>query len=159
MVVLSNYENKYKQVLDELQKEVWGEGSDTDDIISTLNDRYVRLAFIDNEVVGASVSEVALSSCHIDFIIIKPGFQKMGIGSLLMKDIVEYCSNSNIKLIECEAIDVFGKVNAEKLLNKYEFVCTYSKDNYWGELYPDFYCKQCNSKPCVCTMKKYVKEL
>jgi GNAT superfamily N-acetyltransferase len=159
MVSFIDYNNRYKKIIDDLQKDVWGEGSDTDEIIESLENRYVKIALINDEVAGVSVCSINDKCCHIDFIIVKNEFQKKGVGSSFMEDIINYCYRNNLKLIECEAINVLGKINSLKLLEKYNFVCTYSKSKYWGELCPDFYCKQCNSKPCVCEMKKYIKQL
>lgn len=156
-MIITNYRDEYKQAIDDLQKAQWGEGSDSDDIISSLNNHHIKVALNNNEVVGVSVCKINNNVCHIDFIIIKAAFQKQGIGSLFMKDIIEYAEKNNVSSIECEAIDVLGKVNSERLLEKFGFSCSSIESNYWGNLYPDFDCKECNHKPCICTMKKYKK--
>ena len=38
-----NYKNEYKNDLDNLQKSVWGEGSDTDDIFNNIDEYIIRL--------------------------------------------------------------------------------------------------------------------
>ena len=88
--------------------------------------------------------------CYIDFIILKKQIQHQGYCRKLLNFVVEFAKNNNCNTIECEAIDVFGKINSKNLLESSGFVEQYEIKNYWGDLYPDFDCKECGHK-CINT--------
>ena len=159
-----DYKDEYNSDLDELQKSVWGDGSDTDEIFDKISDYRVRLVVLtennEQKLIGASVShEIDNEKYFIDFIIIKEGYQYKGIGSILMQDIITFAIEKSYKEISCEAIGVYGKVNSEKLLKNFKFEKQGYYENYWGKKCPDFFCKQCGKKPCECSMTAYTKFL
>ena len=154
-----DYNDKYYSEVFKLQEGVWGEGSDTDEIFYNLDNYKIKLTTLGEVLCGVVVFHKTQKSIFIDFIIIKPEFQKMGIGSLFMEYVESYAKANHYEKIECQAIDVNGVTNAKRLLEKFGFRRTYSRKNYWGKKLPNFYCKQCNSRPCTCTMHKYEKLL
>ena len=154
------YKEKYFKDLDDLQKSVWGEGSDTDEIFENIENYKIMLAIENEELIGASVShEQNKSTYFADFIIIKPNSQCKGIGSKLMEKIIEFAKSQNYKEIICEAIGVYGKINSQKMLENFGFEVTGFYENYWGKKCPDFFCTQCGKKPCECSMMGYRKIL
>jgi len=92
-------------------------------------------------------------------IVIKPEFQGMGIGTKFMQIMLEFARSNRCILAVAEAIEAKGKTNSKRLLEKFGFVELYKEESYWGKLYPDFDCKECGQKPCICVMHKYQKKL
>jgi ribosomal protein S18 acetylase RimI-like enzyme len=160
-ITFASYNDKYKQDLYKLQTDQWGEGSDTDDLFidADLNKRYIKIALKDEKLIGACVSTIENKSCHLDFIIIKPKFQRLGLGTYLLSDTIKYAKDKNCKKIVAEAFDVCGKINSLKLLENFGFKRIKSFENYWGNLTPDFDCKECGHKPCICSMHLYELKL
>jgi ribosomal protein S18 acetylase RimI-like enzyme len=154
-IMFVGYEDKYKEDLYQLQIDQWGEGSDTDDLFENLDNRYIKLAIKDGKLIGACVSTIENKNCHLDFVIIKPKFQKLGLGTQLLKDTIKYAKDNACEKIVAEAIDVCGKINSLKLLENFGFKKIKSFKNYWGNMTPDFDCRECGHKPCICTMHLY----
>lgn len=155
-----NYKSKYKDDIKRLESQQWGEGSDSDEILNDLDKYKIKLAKDNNSIIGVMVWHITeTNSCFLDFIIIDPEYQRKGLGTALMNILIDYAKNNNCIKIECEAIDVKGHINAKKLLKNSGFVELYEIKNYWGEKCPDFDCKECGCKPCICSMHKYEKEL
>ncbi|MCI8555517.1 MAG: GNAT family N-acetyltransferase [Clostridia bacterium] len=155
-----NYKEKYKNDLDYLQIEQWGEGANIEDVGNNLDKYNARIAEEDDKLIGALVwHKEDEKTCFIDYIILRPNYQKKGYGTDLLSDLLSSLNKEQFDKVECEAIDVLGHCNAKKLLESFGFEEQYSVASYWGEKYPDYYCKDCGSKPCRCTMHKYIKYL
>jgi len=177
-----DYDQKYLTEIYELQKNQWGEGSDTDEIFNNIDNYYINIAIDNNELIGVSIFHFELDkkiiskndlqnlnknfngtknelSCLADFIIIKEEYQAKGIGTKFLEHIINFSKENNCKFIECEAIGVYGKINSKKLLEKFNFKLEEIFENYWGKKCPNFFCKECNHKPCVCSMNKFKKFL
>lgn len=155
-----NFNKKYKEDLDKIQIEQWGEGSDSDDIFNNLNSYQIKLVKDNDSICGACVWHIKDENvCYIDFIIFKPEYQHIGLGRELMQIVVDYAKQNNCLKIECEVINACGKMNAKNLVETFGFIEKKVVKNYWGRLYPDFDCRECGHKPCVCTMHKYVLDL
>ena len=154
-----DYDKKYKDAIDEIQKAQWGEGSDTDELLDNLENYFIKIAIENEELIGVIAAHLENEMCFIDFILIKPKWQKHGIGTKLMTYVIDFAKENNCKSIDCEAINVYGKINSKKLLENFGFVQMREHKNYWGKKCPDFYCTECNSKPCVCSMDEYKKIL
>ena len=114
-----NYEPKYKDEINKLQADQWGDGSDSDEIIENLDKYQIKLVIEDERVVGAIVWHLSdAETCYIDFIVLKPAFQHIGIGSKLMNLMIEYAVEKGCLKIECEVIDVNGKILLRSLDSK-----------------------------------------
>ncbi|MBQ8424964.1 MAG: GNAT family N-acetyltransferase [Clostridia bacterium] len=181
-----NYEENFFNEINTLQQSQWGEGSDTDEIFNNIENYYIKISIEENELIGVAIYHLEINnkiipknefeiiksnfnktknlksnelSCFIDFIIIKDKFQGQGIGSAFLEYIINFSKENKCNFIECEAIEVYGIINSKKLLQKFNFEFQDVFENYWGKKCPNFYCKQCNKKPCVCSMNKYKKFL
>ena len=155
-----DYSNEYFQQLYELQIQQWGEGSDSDEIFSHIDNYLIKLVLSKDLLVGCSICHIIdKKTLYLDMIVISPEFQNKGIGTKLLTNVIDYAKTNGFCSIECSAIEANGHTNSKKLLENFGFECIDSVDNYWGKLCPDFFCKECGQKPCVCTMHKYIKKL
>lgn len=155
-----DYENKYKSEIDRLQKMQWGEGSDSDEIINNLDNYKIKLVESGGKICGACIWHLTENqNCYLDFIVLMPKCQHLGLGKKLMQMVIDYAKQNGCEYVECEAIDACGKMNAKNLLDSTGFVESEVVKNYWGNKYPDFDCKECGHKPCICTMHKYIKKI
>ncbi len=151
---------KYQDEINKLQQDQWGEGTDTDDIVNNIENYFVKLVVDDGKLIGVIVWHYENKDiCFLDLIIIKPEFQRKGLGTKLFKILIEDALAKDKQTIECEVIEAKGKINAKKLLENFGFVKQYSEKGYWGKTLPNFSCRECGCKPCTCTMHKYKKVL
>ena len=156
-----DYNESFKNALNELQMNQWGEGSDSDEIIENIENYFVKLAVTSaNELAGTLICHKKdEDTLYFDMLVIAPSFQKMGIGTKFFEFLIDYAKKLNFKQIEVEAIEANGHTNSKKLLENFGFVETRCVKNYWGELCPEFHCKECGHKPCICSMHEYFKYL
>lgn len=159
MLKITKFRKRWTKQLNKLQQEQWGEDSDSDDICTHTDDYKIRVIVKHNRIRGAMVWHIEDDVCFIDFIILKPEVQHAGYGNRFMKYLIQWCERHNYHTIQCDAIDVCGKINALNLLNKYNFSELYKIDNYWGNLFPNFNCKECGHKPCICTLHRFEKKI
>ena len=161
MIRFIEYNEKYYNELLNLQINQWGENSDSDEVLKNISNYNVKLA-IDDEanLIGTLIYHKKNANClYIDMIVIKPRYQRIGIGTYFMQYVLDYAKNNHFKIIECEAIEANNHINSKKLLDNFEFELLESVENYWGNLYPNFHCKECGNQPCTCTMHRYIKRL
>lgn len=157
---IKDYAPKFKEQIADLQTAQWGDGSDSDEVTDNLNKYEIKIIADGDNLFGAAVWHIENEeTCFVDFIILKPQIQHKGWGRKLMDKVLEFAANHNCKFVECEAISVYGKVNAKNLLESMGFEKQFEKKNYWGKKIPTFHCKECGQKPCVCSMLKYKKEI
>ncbi|MBO4412664.1 MAG: GNAT family N-acetyltransferase [Clostridia bacterium] len=156
-----DYDVKYKDKLMELETNQWGEGSDSDEIIENIENYFVKLAVNSaNELAGTLICHKKNEdTLYLDMVVLSPKFQKMGLGTEFIKILIDYAKKLNCRQIETEAIEANGHTNSKKLLENFGFVETRFVKNYWGELCPEFHCKECGHNPCTCTMHEYFKYL
>lgn len=154
---ISNFKPEFKNQLVNLQRSQWGEGSDTDEVTNNLDRYEIKIIIDNNQLFGAAVWHINNAVCFIDFIILKTEIQHIGWGRKLMNEVIKSSIDNNCKIIEGEAIDVCGKIYSKNLLESTGFVEQYEIKNYWGNRYPDFDCKECKHRPCICSMHKYAK--
>ena len=119
----------------------------------------IALAKCGKEVVGVSYYKSVGDLLYCQAIVIKPDFQRCGIGSLFVEDVIEFAKQNKLKNLFCEAVTTNGKMNASNLLKKYGFVELFHVENYWGSLYPDVNCLECDNKPCTCGCIFFVKNI
>ena len=160
IMLIINYIPEYRGELIELQRQQWGDGSDTDDLLENTQHLQIKLLVEDQKLYGAIVWHIEYGSvCYLDFIILRPEVQHQGWGNKLLKICLDWAKRNLLEKVECAAIEAKGIVNAKNLLEANGFVCTESIENYWGDRHPDFNCLECGQCPCVCTMHRYEKSI
>lgn len=158
-VVLIDYEDKYADKINKIEKEQWGTWG-TGDIRNEIEKHTsIKLAKLNDEVVGVAYGKRVGDALYIQAIVIKPDYQHKHLGSMFMDCFINYANSLNLANIVCEGVLVNNKMNIENLMKKYNFKEILRIKDYWGYKFPDDFCTECNSKPCKCTNVIWVKEL
>lgn len=159
MLKIVNYINNYDSQLDALDEAYWGI-CETEKVSSEIKERdIVKIAIYDNVVVGfLHFKQIGdLIDCY--HILIDNSYQRQGIATRLMQEALFEAEKRNIKTLIAHAVEHDGYVNARKLLEKFGFKEMYRVKGYWNSLYPNEYCKQCDSNSCHCGVVVYLKNL
>ena len=129
----------YKMSLNDLEniKEILI--SDFDDFwnYSTLKEElsnansYYLVAKSDNEILGFAGIKTVLDEADIMNIVVKKSKRKLGIGSLLLKNIIELCKNLNISTLFLEVNE--KNTPAISLYKKFGFKNVGFRKNYYKE--------------------------
>lgn len=158
-VVLIDYEEKYADEINKIEKEQWWTWG-TGDIRNEIGKHtLIKLAKLNDEVVGVAYGKRVGDAFYIQAIVIKPDYQHKHIGSMFMDCFINYANSLNLANIVCEGVLVNNKMNIENLMKKYNFKEVLRIKDYWGYKFPDDFCTECNSKLCKCTNVIWVKEL
>lgn len=157
-----DYEKKYANSIDKMEINQWGKWG-RESIDEIVNDKeIIRVALYDNEFVGCVYGEFQNDNYFwIDVICIVPKYQKCGFGTLMLKDIIrEAQSRFNANLIRTESVFVNEHSNSKKMLENNGFnIYRQQEKEYWGKIYSEVFCAQCNHSPCECTSLFYELKL
>ena len=156
-----DYESRYAKDVDDMEINQWGEWGEEsiDDFVN--ENEIIRVALYDNDFVGVSYGNFEIDHFWIDVICIVPKYQKQGFGTLMLDDIINVAkSKFNINLIRTESVYVNEKSNSKKML-EYRGFKTYKKQEkgYWGKMWPNVFCTECNHNPCECITLFYELKL
>lgn len=158
-VILIDYEEKYADIINEIEENQWGRWC-TGDIRDEIGfHTHIKLAKLDDEIVGVGYGKRIGDAFYIQVIVIRPKYQHMHIGSMFMDHFINYSKSLKLTKIICEGVLVNNKMNIEYTMKKYNFKEILRIKEYWGYKYPSDWCKECGSKPCKCTNVIFVKEL
>lgn len=156
---LIDYEEKYADIVNEIEIEQWGKWS-TGDIRDEIKDTtHIKLAKYKDDIVGIGYGKQVGDAFYIQVIVIKPKYQHQHIGSMFMDYFIDYAKSLKLVNIICEGVLVNNKMNIENIMKKYAFQEILRIKEYWGYQEPDVWCKECDSKPCKCTNVIFVKPL
>lgn len=161
MISYVDYKEKYLQEMDQLEDNFWGleEQESIQDEID--KNSLIRVALNEeNRVVGFIHAQVIGDLLEIHNILIKENYQKRGIGSHLLKEILEQGKMLGMKNSIANAVVIKGEyINSEKLLLNFGYKPIYRVNDYWEAIYPGYYCKQCDSNPCYCDNVVFLKSM
>lgn len=158
-IVLIDYEEKYADIINEIEEEQWGKWC-TGDIRNEMGiHTNIKLAKVDKEIAGIAYSKRVEDAFYIQVIVIKPKYQHNHIGSMFMDYFINYAKELKLAHIVCEGVLVNNKMNIENIMKKYDFKEVIRIKEYWGYRFPDDWCKECGCKPCKCTNVIFVKEI
>lgn len=90
---------------------------------------YYQCAEESGKIAGYTGMWRILDECHITNIAVLPEYRKRGIGSMLIKKIVEICQSSEIDAITLEVRQ--SNMPAIKLYEKFGFVVEGKRPNYY----------------------------
>lgn len=94
------------------------------------NSKYI-VAKLNNEIIGFAGIWQVIDEAHITNIVIKKNFRNLGIGSLLLENLINICKNSNkINSITLEVNE--DNVIAQKLYEKFDFKVIGKRKNYYN---------------------------
>lgn len=156
-VILIDYEEKYANVMNKIEEEQWGSWNNIKDEIGENTE--VKLAQVNNEIVGFGYGKRIGDTFYIQVIIVKPKYQHEHIGSMFMEHFINYSKSLGLEKIVFEGVLANGTLNIEGIVKKYGFKELIRIKEYWGYKFPDVLCTECNLKPCKCTNVIFVKEL
>ena len=150
-IEIVNFNEKYADEIYQLQTEQWGFWDDEQKIEKVKEGEIILVALFENQFAGFVIGQLEEAVFHLKILCIKPYFQKMKIGTLLLTEIIKRAKEKfNFSKFRAEAISVYGKCNAKKLLENFHFNYIRTDKNYWGKLYPEVLCGECFKKPCEC---------
>lgn len=159
MLEIVDYKKDYAKDVDYLDEKYWGI-CETERVSNDIKENdIVKLAKIDNQVIGLLHFKVIGDLIDAYHILIDDDYQNKGIGTKLMQEAFKKINKMNIKTIIAHAVEFEGKVNSKKLLEKFGFKEIYRVSNYWNSLYPGEYCKACGSNNCHCGVVVFMKKL
>ena len=92
------------------------------------NSKYL-VAKQNNEIVGFAGIWIAIDEAHITNIVTKKNLRNCGIGSLLLKNLINLCTNSNLKSITLEVNE--NNLPAIKLYENFGFINLGIRKNYY----------------------------
>lgn len=155
-VKIIEFNKKYSDEIYKLQTEQWGVWDDESKIQKAQQNEIILIALYKKQFAGFVTGQLEKDIFHLKINCVKPCFQKLGIGTLLLKAIIEKAKALfNFAKFRAEAISVYGKCNAKKLLENFHFNHIRTDKGYWGKLYPEVLCLECFKKPCECDSLVY----
>lgn len=146
-----DFDKKYSKDIYELETSQWGVWGNEAYITEVKEDEIIIIALCDDKFAGLSTGRLEEDVFHLLISCIKPEFQKMGIGTILLDEMMKRASEKfSFSKFRAEAISVYGKCNAKKVLTNAGFEIARIDKGFWGHLSPDVFCTECMKKPCEC---------
>lgn len=158
-ISLIDYEEKYADIINEIEEEQWGKWCSGDIRDGITEYTHIKLAQADEQIVGVGYGKIVGDAFYIQVIVIKPKYQHMHIGSMFMDYFINYSKSHELSNIVCEGVLVNNKMNIENIMKKYNFKEVIRIKEYWGYRFPNDWCKECGRKPCKCTNVIFVKNI
>lgn len=156
-----DYDKKYNEGIDLLDESYWGDFDTIKPSVSSIikeND-IVKLAVIDDKVIGLLHFKPIGDLIDCYHILVSEKYQKQGIASKLFEEAMIEIELGNFSTLIAHAVEHNGKVNAKNLLEKFGFKEIYKVKDYWKSLYPNDFCKKCNSNDCHCGVVVFLKNM
>jgi len=151
MIEIVDFDKKFSQDIYEMETSQWGIWENEAVIEKVGENEIVLVALCNGKFAGLISGKLKDDEFYILIACVKPKFQKMGIGTSLLNEIMKRANQKfSFSKFTANAISVYGKCNAKKLLENANFVCTKIEEKYWGKLYPNVMCTECFKKPCEC---------
>lgn len=155
-----SYDEKYLREMDELEDAYWSleTGESINDEID--NNSIIEVAIDNNHVVAFLHAQVIGDQLEIHNVLVKEEYQRHGIATHLMEDILNKAIDLKIKTSIANAVAIRGDIiNSEALLKKFGYEEIYRVEGYWDAIYPGYYCRQCDSKKCYCSNVVFLKRM
>lgn len=155
-IQITDFNKKYSNEIYELQTAQWGFWDDETKIEKVCETEIILVALLNNQFAGFVSGQLEEEIFHLKICCVKPEFQKNGIGSKLLTEIIKKAEEKFVfKKFRAEAISVYGKCNAQKMLQNLNFNFVRTDKSYWGKLYPHVLCTECLKTPCECDSLVY----
>ena len=97
--------------------------------LESKNSKYIK-AKVGNEIVGFAGVKVVLEQADIMYIVTKKNFRNKGIGSLLLKSLIDICKKLNVSSIMLEVDE--NNLSAIHLYENFGFEVLSTRKNYYG---------------------------
>lgn len=154
-----DYNDIYLNQINLEEKKYWGNWDCTS--VKDNLDKYdiFKIVLKDSEYAGHLYGKFIGDLFYFDIIIIKEEFRNQKLGSFLLDNLINELKERGIKNIATTAESINNKIPLEPLLLKFNFKKIIDINGFWGSLYPNVYCDDCNSNPCICRATLFIKEL
>lgn len=155
-----SYDEKYLSEMDEIEDAYWSleVGESINDEID--NNSIIEVALDNNHVVAFLHAQVIGDQLEIHNVLVKDEYQRRGIATHLMEDILNKAIDLKIKTSIANAVAIRGDIiNSEALLKAFGYEEIYRVEGYWDAIYPGYYCRQCDSKKCYCSNVVFLKRM
>lgn len=154
------YEEKYLGEMDILEDNYWGL-EDGESLADEIDDNsIIEVALDGDKVVGLLQVQILGDLMEIHNILVDDKYQRMGIATRLMEDMMKKAEDLGIKNAIANAVLVRGEhINSEKLLLNNGFEEMYRVQGYWDAIYPGYYCRQCDLRKCHCGNVVFLKRM
>lgn len=159
-ILYVNYDEKYLKEMDEMEDNYWGLEDDESIKDEIDNNSIIEVALLDNHVVGFLHAQVLGDQLEIHNVLVKEEYQKCGIATHLMEDMLKSASDLKMKTSIANAVAIRGeRINSLPLLKKFGYEEIYRVERYWDAIYPGYYCRQCDSRKCYCSNVVFLKRM
>ena len=131
-VKIIDFDKKYSIQIYQLQVSQWGVWDNEAPIEEVGENDIILIALCNNEFAGVITGQLEEDVFHILICCIKPEFQKMKIGTMLFDELMKRAKEKfKFSKFMAEAISVYGKVNAKRLLENFNFQMVRFDERYW----------------------------
>ena len=110
-VILVDYEEQYADIINEIKEQQWGSECIRDIKEVVKEDMYIKLAKINDQIVGVGYGNRIGDAFYIEVIVIRPEYQHMHIGSMFMDYFISYAKSLGLANIVCEGVLINKKMN------------------------------------------------
>lgn len=160
MLELINYNDKYFDEIDKEEKKYWGEWDNTSSALTNKEYDVFKIVLFDGLYAGHLYGKLIGDLFYFDVILIKEEFRNKKIGTFLLENLIIELKNNNCKnIITTAEYNKQGILLLEPLLTKLGFNKIIDINGFWGSMYPNVYCDECNSLPCKCKAAIFMKSI
>ena len=146
-----DYTTDYMQDVYQLETQQWGIWGEEAYIKEVKSNQIVRVALCGDVIAGICYGTFENRSFHIEVCCIKPEYQKKGLGTRFLKEMIALAQEKfDAKIFRAEAISVYGHANAARVLEHNGFVFVKEEKLYWRREHPEVFCTECHKQPCEC---------
>ena len=154
-----NYDEKYSEQIDIEATKYWGQWDKSSIKDNASNYDIFKIVLKNSEYAGHLYGKIIGDLFYFDIIIIKEEFRNQRLGTFLLDNLIKELKAKQIKNIATTAEYIVNTITLEPLLLKFDFNKIMDINGFWGYLYPNVYCEECDSNPCKCTAAVFIKKL
>ena len=96
------------------------------------NSKYIVAKF-NNEIIGFAGIWITIDEAHITNIVTKKAYRNQGIGSLLLKNLIEICKNLKSKISSLTLEVNEENISAQNLYKKFNFEILGKRKKYYND--------------------------
>lgn len=133
IIIKQIFENDDKIIeqISNIEKSLLSEGWSKEEIKNSLKFKAVYFAtFVDDVIVGHVGANIVLGEAYINNIAVKEEYQREGIGSMLVKTLIDFCARNKYTFLTLEVRE--SNVKAIRLYEKFGFVKQGSRKNFYS---------------------------
>lgn len=159
MIEIIDYNEIYSEQIDIEESKYWGQW-DSSHIKDNIDNYDVfKIVLKDSKYVGHLYGKLIGDLFYFDVIVIKKEFRNQKLGTFLLDNLIKELKSNGIRNVVTTAEYIKNRIALEPLLLKFDFNKIIDINGFWGSLYPNVYCQDCNSKPCKCKAVVFIKNL